>query len=606
MPSPSRTPDALADFVRARTAPAAVPLAPELRLYQATELTPLWHATAAELAGWDDSPYWAFPWAGGQALARTILDEPALVAGRRVFDFATGSGLVALAAARAGAAEVIACDLDPFCAAAVALNAGLNGLTITDDRMKVRPVLATEVPTVENGGVSKDGKTITYKLRKGVKWSDGKPFTSADVAFTQEFMVNPKANVSNPAGYDHVSKVDTPDENTVVFHLKTPFAPFVATTFQWGILPKHVLGKAKDLNKAEWNRTLNPSLGAFAMKEWKQSQYIVAERNKAYWGKRPNLDKIMVKFVSDPNGLFAQLKSGEIDWFEYAPSMLTKNIEKLPKAKLYKTDTLSFENYAFIMKPGSPLADKNVRIAISHAVNVAQIVKTLYPGERQAATTQHPMSFAFNEKLTPYPYDTAKAKQMLADAGWKDANGDGVLEKGKQKLSLVISTTTGQSDREQKEEIIQQDLKKVGIAAEIKNYEAQTFFAPYGQGGILQGGKCDVAIFTGVTAADPDNWSQWHSSQIPSAGNPMGQNCYRVKNSKIDELTVAGQSEMDPAKRAEIYKEIDKIVLDNAYTLLERWWKNYDGVTTRVHNAKPNPTLQGNLWNASELWVSGK
>lgn len=130
MPSPSRTPDALADFVRARTAPAAVPLAPELRLYQATELTPLWHATAAELAGWDDSPYWAFPWAGGQALARTILDEPALVAGRRVFDFATGSGLVALAAARAGAAEVIACDLDPFCAAAVALNAGLNGLTI--------------------------------------------------------------------------------------------------------------------------------------------------------------------------------------------------------------------------------------------------------------------------------------------------------------------------------------------------------------------------------------------------------------------------------------------------------------------------------------------
>jgi predicted nicotinamide N-methyase len=130
VPSPSRTPDALADFVRARTAPATVPLAPELRLYQATELTPLWHATAAELAGWDDSPYWAFPWAGGQALARTILDEPALVAGRRVFDFATGSGLVALAAARAGAAEVIACDLDPFCAAAVALNAGLNGLAI--------------------------------------------------------------------------------------------------------------------------------------------------------------------------------------------------------------------------------------------------------------------------------------------------------------------------------------------------------------------------------------------------------------------------------------------------------------------------------------------
>jgi predicted nicotinamide N-methyase len=125
--SAPRDPDDLLRFVRERTAPAPVPLVPELVLHQATELTPLWHATATELAAWDDSPYWAFPWAGGQALARLVLDEPALVRGRRVFDFATGSGLVALAAVRAGAAEVIACDQDPFCAAAVEANAALNG-----------------------------------------------------------------------------------------------------------------------------------------------------------------------------------------------------------------------------------------------------------------------------------------------------------------------------------------------------------------------------------------------------------------------------------------------------------------------------------------------
>jgi predicted nicotinamide N-methyase len=127
---PARTFEDLAAFVRARTAPAPVPLAPELRVHQATAFTPLWHATAAELAGWDDSPYWAFPWAGGQALARTILDDPGIVAGLRVFDFATGGGLVALAAARAGAADVTACDQDPFCGAAVALNAELNGLAV--------------------------------------------------------------------------------------------------------------------------------------------------------------------------------------------------------------------------------------------------------------------------------------------------------------------------------------------------------------------------------------------------------------------------------------------------------------------------------------------
>lgn len=126
----TRPPEELAAFVRGRTAPAPVPLAPELRTYQATEVTPLWHATATELAGWDPSPYWAFPWAGGQALARHLLDAPELVRGRRVFDFAAGSALGAIAAARAGAARVVACDLDPFCAAAMTLNAALNGVSI--------------------------------------------------------------------------------------------------------------------------------------------------------------------------------------------------------------------------------------------------------------------------------------------------------------------------------------------------------------------------------------------------------------------------------------------------------------------------------------------
>jgi predicted nicotinamide N-methyase len=117
-------------FIRERTAPAPVPYVPELVLFQATELTPLWHATASELHGWDDSPYWAFPWAGGQALARHVLDHPEVVRGRRVLDFATGSGLVAIAAARAGAASVVAADVDPFCRAAVRLNTELNRVSI--------------------------------------------------------------------------------------------------------------------------------------------------------------------------------------------------------------------------------------------------------------------------------------------------------------------------------------------------------------------------------------------------------------------------------------------------------------------------------------------
>ncbi len=126
----ARTPEELTAFVLERSAPAPVPLVPEIRTYQATALTPLWRATSAELGDWDDSPYWAFPWAGGQALARWLLDHPEAVRGRRVFDFASGSGLVAIAAARSGAAAVTAADLDPFCAAVIPLNAALNGVTL--------------------------------------------------------------------------------------------------------------------------------------------------------------------------------------------------------------------------------------------------------------------------------------------------------------------------------------------------------------------------------------------------------------------------------------------------------------------------------------------
>jgi len=143
---PTRPAGELEAFVRRRTAPAPVPLVPELALYQATELTPLWRATAAELEGWDDSPYWAFPWAGGQALARHLLDHPELVRGRAVLDFASGSGLVAFAAARAGAARVVAADVDPFCAVVIPMNAALNGAAVG---VRLGDPIGGEIPGIE-------------------------------------------------------------------------------------------------------------------------------------------------------------------------------------------------------------------------------------------------------------------------------------------------------------------------------------------------------------------------------------------------------------------------------------------------------------------------
>jgi predicted nicotinamide N-methyase len=129
VPSPP-THDALTAFVRSQTAPETVSLCPELRLQTAQALTPFWEAANVRVPGWENAPFWAYPWAGGQALARFVLDHPELVRGKRVVDFASGSGLVGLAAALAGAAHVLASDIDPFCAAVIPMNAALNGLEI--------------------------------------------------------------------------------------------------------------------------------------------------------------------------------------------------------------------------------------------------------------------------------------------------------------------------------------------------------------------------------------------------------------------------------------------------------------------------------------------
>ena len=134
------------DFIRGRTVLTRVPLVPEIELYQATEMTELWRATAADLERWDDSPFWAFPWAGGQALARHVLDNPDVVAGLRVADFGTGSGLVAIAASMAGASRVVAYDVDPFCEAAVRLNTARNGVVVD---FQARSPLGEDLPDVD-------------------------------------------------------------------------------------------------------------------------------------------------------------------------------------------------------------------------------------------------------------------------------------------------------------------------------------------------------------------------------------------------------------------------------------------------------------------------
>jgi len=179
------------------------------------------------------------------------------------------------------------------------------------------PELATIVPTQENGGISKDGKTITWHLRQGVRWSDGAPFDADDVVFSTQAVLNPKNNEVGRDGWDLIAKIDEPDKYTVVYHMKKPYASYLPGFFGSAganpcIIPKHILGKLPDINTAPYNAK-PVGIGPFRYVSWKRGDSVTLEANPYYWRGTPKLKQIVYKQIPDRNTLLTQLQTGEID-----------------------------------------------------------------------------------------------------------------------------------------------------------------------------------------------------------------------------------------------------------------------------------------------------
>ena len=198
-----------------------------------------------------------------------------------------------------------------------------------DRRNLPEPELATVVPTQGNGGISRDGDTITFHIRKGVKWSDGQPFDADDVVFSFGVMNNSANNITSRDGFDLITKIDEPDKFTVVVHLKKPYSPFIPTFFGTGggnpcLLPKHILGSLPSINEAPYNN-LPVGIGPFRYTAWRHGDAIELEANPNYWRGLPKLKKIVYKIIPDRNTALTQLQTGEIDyWFPVGGAYLAR------------------------------------------------------------------------------------------------------------------------------------------------------------------------------------------------------------------------------------------------------------------------------------------
>ncbi|HEY4485539.1 MAG TPA: peptide-binding protein [Nitrospiria bacterium] len=429
-----------------------------------------------------------------------------------------------------------------------------NGLVKYDKNLTLVGDLA------ESFTASNDCRRVTFKLRKGVKWQDGREFTAEDVLFTYRRAIDPKVATPYSGDFERVEKIEAPDPYTIRVSYKEPFAPGLAS-WGMGIIPKHLL-ENQDLNTAEFNRK-PVGTGPYKMKEWVTGQKIVLSANDAYFEGRPKVSEYVYRIIPDNATIFLELKAGGLDYMGLSPLQYRRQTETAYFKQYFNKFRYPGFGYTYLgynlLDPR--FKDRRIRQAIAHAVNRKSVIDGVMFGVgRPADQPVPPESWAYNPEVPKFEYDPAKARALLAEAGWKDTDNDGLLDKDGQPFRFTIITNQGNDERAKTAEIIQQNLKQVGIAVEIRILEWQAFLHQF-----VDKKQFDAVILGWSLGRDPDSYDIWHSSKIKE-----GQfNFVSYSNPEVDRLLIEGRKSCDPKARKKIYTRIHALIAeDQPYTFL--------------------------------------
>ncbi len=444
------------------------------------------------------------------------------------------------------------------------------------------PQLAAEVPSKANGGLSEDGKTVTWKLKPGVKWHDGKPFTADDVVFTWEYAADPATAAYTTGAYANI-KVEKVDDFTVkvIFKEPTPFwaDPFVGVAGM--IIPKHHFGDYKGAKSREAPANLKPvGTGPYKFVEFKPGDIIRTERNTEYHvANQPFFDTFEVKGGGDAvSAARAVLQTGEYDyaWDSLVEEDVLKRMETGGRGKvsvavagdiefitLNTTDPWTeVDGERSSKKTKHPtLSDPAVRQAINLLIDRDSIQKFIYgrAGIPTASFVNQPKQFK-SEKLK-YEFSIAKANQILDDAGWKKGS-DGIREKDGKKLKYVFQTSIN-APRQKVQAIIKQACQKAGIELELKSVTASVFFSSdVANPDTYTKLYTDIEMYTTTQPQpDPERFlNQFTSWEVASKENKwLGRNVSRYTDPEADKAYREAQKELDPAKRAALLIKVNEI-----------------------------------------------
>lgn len=409
---------------------------------------------------------------------------------------------------------------------------------------------------------SDDKLTMTVKIRKDAKFTDGQPLTVDDVVFTYNIALNPDYNGPRKGTFTEISKVEKADDETVKFTFKSPFAGYI-DIFPYNILPQHLLKDVpvKDLDKSDYYKKPIGS-GPYKLVEWKQGQYLTFTRNDDYYGGKPAIEKITAKIVPDANAMMAQLQTGEVNVIGVPADQLSV-IEQFAKTsgkiKLQKGIVTATYSYIGWNLTNPLFKDKKVRQALTMSIDRQGIIDGVAEGQGKIIHSQTaPSYWTFTDNVPKFPYDVEKAKKTFEEAGWKDTDGDGILDKDGKKFEFEIQSVQGNKIREKAVTVIQQQLKKVGINLNIRMVEGSAFTKNF------QDKKFEAIYYAWAISGDPNPKGIWHSSEIES-----GLNTVSYSNPEVDKLIDEDLQTFDKNKRKELLGKVDALIAeDQPYTFL--------------------------------------
>lgn len=425
-----------------------------------------------------------------------------------------------------------------------------NGLLKYNEELRLTGDLA-ESWTVAPGPKPR----ITFHVRKGIQWHDGQPLTADDVRFTYETIMDEKTNTVRKSDYELVEKVDVLDAYTVRITYKEPFSPALET-WTMGIIPEHLL-KGEDINTAPFNR--NPvGTGPFVFDSWVSDEKIVLTANQDYFEGKPHLDRIVYRIIPETSLSEIEILTGGIDSTGVFPHQYER-LKKNPGLQVYRQPSLGYAYIGYNLE--NPLfKTKKVRQALTCAINREEIVRHVLYGLGHIATGPFPNHLWYADKtIQAFPYDPEKAKQLLDEAGWKDIDGDGILDKDGLPFSFRLITNSGNDIRRDVGVLVQRYLKEIGLDVDLQLYEWSVFLKNF-----INPRHFDACILGWSLSVDPDAYSIWHSSQIEGGFNFVGYN-----NPTVDRLLVKGRRTFDIKKRTDIYHTIHRLIHeDQPYTFL--------------------------------------